>query len=332
MGHTKHRHIPTVSMRVLLVLLVIAVFGQTFAKPSLASIKKLVKALQEKKAAINEDKSWSGSGSWSSWSGSRSSGYNYFDWVQYVQDRCGFDLAEAYANYDTPVDIQEYGSVLAAVQSMPENLVGASDSTQQGLDALESNLADPNTDLEGFIMQHGGLAERFGEAFEGMYNIGFCAIVRISPARERMELNGLQGFATDTKCNRVGVYLMGLYMTNNWDEGLVSAAVWADIHGLGEKMRDDVRCLLQDVRDFRDFANGITVDASMSARQAMLTIDALQGYIENIGNDAMNYLGSVENIGHLIDYEEKEAQKKAKKQQQLKKKLNNLLKTMRNLR
>ena len=51
----------------------------------------------------------------------------------------------------------------------------------------------------------------------------------------------------------------------------------------------------------------------MSARQAMLTIDALQGYIENIGNDAMNYLGSVENIGHLIDYEEKEAQKKGKR-------------------
>merc|ERR1711893_100899 len=299
-------------------------------------LNDIMETLKAKRAEKNE-KSWSGSMGSGSDSSEESYGSGEAAWNQYVMDTCGVDLTDAWSKIGEKVAAADFQSIIARARGLTQNFVAAVQDHEVGLDTLETQLADPDNDLDAFLAQHGALTERFAATFTTLYGMGFCAMVELEPLRTRMEVSGLIGFATDAKCNRVGVYLGSLYFANHFDESAVAASVFSDLEGVGSKLRDDIRCLIKDIRDFKDFVEQVQIDPTeTSARQAILAVDAITGYMTDIGDDATNLLASASDIARLTGYDaakrvnlDKEAQKK---RNELLSKVKKLVHTLRSFR
>merc|ERR1712150_438648 len=114
---------------------------------------------------------------------------------------------------------------------------------------------------------------------------GMCALAKLIPLRTRMELVGVSGFTTSSKCNRAGMAMMGLIQENGWGNWeAISAALLADLDSVGLFPRQDVECLIKDIRDYQNFVDMMEIGMdTQHLMEAAKGVGELLGYVDEEG-------------------------------------------------
>jgi len=304
-------------MRGLTVLLVVTAVAISAAKPS--ELQTLLQKLEgevkrggrggENSAGGRGGPGGRGEGSRGSQGSQEVQGFYAFlgeDFLQTVNEQCGIDLNAEEVDW-TPVDGAAVTGAMTGIKDLAGQLTSLADAHTQEITDLTTGLADSAADPQGFIQQHGDLMTNFAGTVEQMEVTGMCALAKLIPLRTRMELVGVSGFTTSSKCNRAGMAMMGLIQENGWGNWeAISAALLADLDSVGLFLRQDVECLIKDIRDYQNFVDMIEITGDFSARQAMLTIDGLIGYLMDIGMDTQHLMEAAKGVGELLGYVDEE--------------------------